>query len=264
MKPQFDFVSLLITGPGMMLVAVMGVIIWRRAARVPMGWFWAGAALWAVAVAMKVAIALATNAAVFGWMKHALSHSLFVAGGSLWLGFLTGITEIGLTFAAVLRWRQLGADANRAIAVGVGAGAIEALILGLAQFAGVIALQTGAPGTEPIRKQWEAGIAVTPLFWLTPIIERLIALLCHAASRALVLLGVAHRKPMMVAGSFVMFTLLDSVAGVFFLTGKVGRISSWWIELAVLPFALASLLILRGCYRRWPKSSAVTANPSTP
>ncbi len=36
---------------------------------------------------------------------------------------------------------------------------------------------------------------------------------------------------------FLIFTLLDGLAGGFHVAGMIGQISVWWIELAILPFA---------------------------
>jgi len=48
--------------------------------------------------------------------------------------------------------------------------------------------------------------------------------------------------------------LVDGVVGAFHLTGQIGRISMWWIELAVLPFAVVGIPILKRCLERWPRS----------
>jgi hypothetical protein len=87
--------------------------------------------------------------------------------------------------------------------------------------------------------------------WLIGPMERVIAILCHASSRALVLLGMtSHRLRMIVCG-FVIFTSVDGLAGAVHVSGKLGTFSPWWIELAILPFALVSVPILRWCYRKY-------------
>jgi len=153
---------------------------------------------------------------------------------------------------AVLIWRQLGRDAGPAIGVGVGAGAFEAFLLGLASLAGMLVVIAGAPGTEKAQESLQTMAASTPLLWLVAPVERIMAILCHASMRALILLGAVHRRPMMVFWGFVIFTLLDSIAGAAHVSGKLGTLSTWWIELAILPFALVSIPILRWCYVRWP------------
>ena len=243
----------LIPAVGMMIVAIAAVIYWHRVSKLQFRWFWLGAGLWAVAVALKVVCALLANKAAIGFMKENLSYPLLILGGGLFAGIQSSLFEIGLTLGAVLIWRQLGRDANTAIGIGIGAGAFEALLLGIASFVAILASLSGLPGTEEVREGIDTVAAATPLFWLVAPTERIIAILCHASSRALVLLGVTNRKHMLVFWGFLIFTLLDGVAGAAHVSGKIGEISMWWIELAILPFALISIPILRWCYANWAR-----------
>ena len=238
----------LISAVGMLVLAIGAVVYWRRVSKTALRWFWAGAGLWLVSVVMKLVVAVFTNRAVIGYMQAHLPQLVYVLAGSLFLGIQSSLFEIGLTLIAVLAWRQLGHDSNRAIAVGVGAGAFEALLLGLASGASIVACIAGAPGSEIIREGVETVAAGTPVFWLLATVERAIAIPCHTASRALVLLGVTRKAPSWVLSGFVLFALLDGVAGAAHVSGAIGSISMWWIELALLPFAVASILILRGCH----------------
>lgn len=252
MEKNFDLALCLMSALGMITVAVVAVICWRWFSRVQFRWFWAGAGLWAVAVLLKIICALLMNEAVIGFLKEKLPYSPLVLVGGLFVGVQSSVFEIGLTFLAVLVWRRLGRDADRAIAIGTGAGAFEALLLGAASLISMLTALAGVPGTEPVRESIATVAATTPLFWLVGPVERIIAILCHASTRALVLLGVTHRKPVMVLSGFLIFTLLDGVAGAAHVSGMIGKVSTWWIELAVLPFALISIPILRWCYAAWP------------
>jgi hypothetical protein len=49
--------------------------------------------------------------------------------------------------------------------------------------------------------------------------------------------------------------LLDSIAGAAQLSEKLGTFSLWWIELAILPFGLISVPILRWCSRCFPSKA---------
>ena len=65
----------------------------------------------------------------------------------------------------------------------------------------MLAIAAEVEDAEEVRKV----IASTSLFWLLPLVERLMALLGHASTRALVLLGVAKGKPLMVCWGFLLF-----------------------------------------------------------
>ena len=241
-----------LSGVAMMLIAVAAVVCWQRMALVQTRCFWIGAILWTIAVALKIGCAIATNAAVLGWLKRVIPGPWFIGVGGLFVGVQSSLCEIGLTLLAVLIWRHLGRDGPRAIAIAIGAGAFEAFVLGLAQTASVAVSLSGAPGTAEIGESLRSQAALTPLLWLAAPIERIIAIIVHAATRALVLLGATHRPPALVIWGFVIFTLLDGVAGTAHVSGKLDSMWMWWIELAVLPFAIVSLAILRWCARRWP------------
>jgi hypothetical protein len=241
----------LVSAAGMMLVAVAAVVFWRRLTRLRYRWFWVGAALWAIAVAIKFGIAIPTNGPIYKSLSQSFSPAAFVAAGGLYGGVQSSLCEIGLTWLAVLVWRDWGRDADRAIGIGVGAGAFEAFLLGLAAAMVVAAAFSGANEAQNIRQQIDAVADVSPVFWLIATAERIIAILCHASSRALVLLGTFHRRPWMVFWGFVIFTYIDSVATAAHLTGKLGTFSMWWIEFALAPAALISIPILWWCYSRW-------------
>lgn len=251
--PAQTLLPLFASGVGMMLVAVIAVVWWWRIARVQIRWFWVGVGLWTVAVALKIGCAVLSNAFVLKSLKE-LPHPLYVALGALFCGVQSSVFEMGLTLAAVLIWKQLGRDAGRAITIGVGAGAFEAFLLGIAPVMTAAALMLGlVPNAEKVAAQVGKVAATTPLFWLAGPVERVIAILCHAATRALVLLGVSKKKYTLVLWGFLIFTLLDGVAGGAHVAGLLGKISTWWIELAILPFALASWFVVVWCYRRWPE-----------
>ena len=238
---------------GMMAIACGAVIYWRKAAKIQFKWFWAGAGLWGVAVALKIICAVLTNNLIFGYLRANLSFPSYLILGGLITGVQSSFFEIGLTFLAVLIWRQLGKNASRAIGVGVGAGGIEALLLGIISLIAMITVIAGLPGTEKIRQGVEGIAASTPFFWLLGPAERIIAITCHASSRALVLSGVVNRKPMMMLAGFLIFTFLDAVAGGVQISGKINQINMWWIELSILPFAAISIFILRWCSINWNK-----------
>jgi uncharacterized membrane protein YhfC len=236
----------------MMLVGVVAALYWYGRSGAKARWFWVGVGLWTLAVALKFASAILFNAPILGFLKRVLTYPGYVACGGLYVGIHSSIFEMGFTILAGMIWRQLGKDSARAIAVGVGAGAFEAFLLGLLGVLAMAAIILSAPGTDELAKAISAQQAVTPLFWFVAPVERVTAVLVHASTRALVLLGITYRKPMMVFWSFWIFALLDSVAGAAQLSGRLGAFSLWWIELALLPFAVISIPILQWCIAHFP------------
>jgi uncharacterized membrane protein YhfC len=234
-------VRALAPGIGMVIVAFAAAWYWKRASGERARWFWIGAAIWTVGVLIKVVIALFANAPIASELKSRFTHAAFLGLGGLFIGVESSLCEIGVTLVAGLYWRQLGQNARRAIAVGVGAGAFEALLLGLASIAAIVAWLSGAPGTEPVAEQLKLAATTTPVSWLVAPVERVIAILVHAASRGLVLVGISQAKPWMIASGFAIFTFIDGLAGAFLMSGSIGTFSLWWIELALSVTALTSV-----------------------
>jgi uncharacterized membrane protein YhfC len=245
---------MLVSAIGMIAVGGVAVGIWRFSSRVPWRWFWVGAAVWTAGVALKFACAILLNKPILGALKTSLSSGAYLALGSVYIGILTGVFEIGVTLIAGLIWRGMARNAARGLAVGIGAGAFEAVLVGVAVLLSAIGcLVTTGPTQDQILAATTSATSVTPLFWLAGPIERVIALACHVASRALVLVGIARGKwgwPFTIA--FLLMSAIDAVAGYFYLARLVGRISTWWMELAITPAALASIPLLLWSIRHWP------------
>jgi uncharacterized membrane protein YhfC len=244
--------TLLFPGLAMFLIGIAPVLIWKKVSRVEVKWFGVGALLWAVAVALKLGCGLLINASVIGHLKDALRHPYFIAAAGLFVGAESSAFEIGVTWVAARLWPKIGRNAGRAIAIGVGAGAVEAVLLSLPLLAGALTVLVDVKEAEEFRKTMQTTAANTPLFWLVPPAERLIALLVHVSTRTLVLLGATKGKPLTALWGFLLFTLTDGLAGAFLVTGSHKSQSVWWIELALLPGALVSIPTLQWCYRRWP------------
>ena len=246
----------LASGGGMVAVAIAAVVICQLKCRSPLRWYWVSAGIWFLTVAIKFGIAIASNGAVLGHLKGVLSVPLWVVIGGLYVGFQSSLCEMGGTLLAGLIWRRMSREAGTAMTIGTGAGAFEAALLGLAGMIATAAALSGLEGTEEIRIPLEKAAAVTPVFWLVAPVERVTAVLCRVATRALILMGIATRRSALVVYGFVLFMLLDSGAGVIHLSGVMGTSSLWWVEGALLPFAFVSLPIIRWCWRHWPHEVA--------
>jgi uncharacterized membrane protein YhfC len=236
-------------GPGLATAAAMlvvaGVSVWfcRRRTQAAWRWFWVGAGLWTVAVAVKIAIAIPLNGPVMVGLKPMLPYWAYLTVGTIYGGAMTGLTEVLFVYLAGLRWRQMADTAGRAAAIGVGAGAFEAALLAIAPVVATLAAGEGAA-------TWSVALA--------PAAERVIAILCHTASRMLALLAVAKRRWIYFGYGFLLLSGLDAVAMYLILTGQTGKSSPWIIEAMFAPFALVSIPIIGWCVRRWPEGGDAT------
>jgi hypothetical protein len=242
--------SRVITGKLMILVGVLAVWLCKRRFKPQWRYFIIGGALWTCGVTLKFAWAFLLNAPIFSILQESFSPTVSTIIGALYIGLLTGVFEIGVTVIAARQWRSLTANASRGIAVGIGAGAAEAISLGIA----VLVPAMFWPNVVSSRPE-----DVILLTILLPVTERVLALLCHTASRAAVLFAAATRKVRWAFAGFALLTGVDVVAGVFLLHKGPTRISTWYLELALVPFALISIGYLIMIIKRWPPSTS----PST-
>ncbi len=233
-------------------VAVSSIAIWRYLSGTPLRWFLAGAGIWAAGVALKFLFAAALYEPGLAAMRSALPSWAYLTLGSLHGGLFTGVFEIGGTLAAGLIWRSLAREARRAVAVGIGAGALEALLLALPLLATGVAGLPGMPDRAMVLDALAETSANTWTDWLVPPAERLLALLGHTGSRVLVLLTVATGRWRWFWYGFLMLTVGDGVATYFDLSGQLETISIWWVELALSPIAIISVPIIIWCVRGWP------------
>lgn len=255
---KFDVGLLLLPGPLMVLVAAGFIVGWKLRSHTRWRWFWAGAGIWAVGVALKLLWSLLFSGPLLAGLESSLSHGAYLVLGAVYVGLLTGVFEIGATLAAARIWRAMASNANRAVAVGVGAGGFEAALVGVASLVAVLVAMSSLPGSEQARSAMASSVAVTGAAWLVGPVERVIAILCHVSSRTLVLLGVAKRRWAFFWYGFLVMTAIDSVAAFAHISGMLGRVSVWWIELAIAPVAIASVLIVGWCLRTWPADAAPT------
>ena len=119
----------------MMLVAIVAVWYWRRRSRHRSMVLDRGGLSGRWPCSSRSSFRFGANANVIGLLQGHLPHAWFLVAGGLFIGIQSSACEIGLTLLAGLRWKQLGQSTGRAIAVGVGAGAFEAFLLGLASVA---------------------------------------------------------------------------------------------------------------------------------
>jgi hypothetical protein len=221
--------------------AAMAKWVWRIQWR----WLWCGALLWAVAVAVKFLIAIPLNGPLLGALQKHLPKALYLILGSSYIGLLTGVTEVAITLAAGLVWRRLAADARRAVGIGLGAGAIEAVLLGLAAMAATVAM--AAKGMSP------PTVSATAI--LVPVVERIMTIPCHAVVRAMALFTVATRRWWWFWGGFIFFSAVDGLAGFYYLMDWTNTVNPWLLELPLIVFPVIAIPLLQYLWRHWPTAA---------
>ncbi len=239
-KPQSPGMSkeklvLLIPAQLMILVGVLSVIICKRMWKTPLRLFWLGALLWVISVAFKAALALALNKPVSAALHHALSRHQADVLFWIFIGLLTGVTEVGI-FLAMTKWFQRRQWTwTDAVSVGVGFGAIEAILLGI-----------GMAVVVAVGKAGEMSTFVAPF-------ERLITIFIHMAATTAAIYAVTRRKWGWLIFAFAYKSGVDAVAAYLLLAGHDLLASRpWFVELTYFgPFAYIGIPILLLLRARW-------------
>lgn len=237
--------SLFVFGGVLMIAIACGyVIVWRMRSHAAWRWFWAGAGVWTLGVALKFIAAYFAYQPVLEWSKERMPHAAYLIWGCFYGGAYTGVFEIGVTYLFALWARGMAKNVKNAMAVGIGAGAFEAALLGLgAAIGGALASASAFP--------------VAGVLWLAGPYERLITILFHTASRVFALQAIAQRRILLFWYGFLLMTLVDGIATYAYLADVLKTHSPWWIELALTPIAIFSVWMIRWSLKTWRTDSGV-------
>jgi len=244
----------LVGGSGMIAVALVffGYAIVRRLGLAFLGM---GAAAWFITVAVKFAIAIPAN----GWLR-AKTRLLGEPAGtivfSIWVGLLTGITEVALVWA-FLRFTRFGrARWPGVLAFGIGFGAIEALLLGLASLAAALVVLR-MPQRVPEALVQQLAQADSVWIQLAPISERIFACLGHVATNVMLFYAVAQRKSRWFWLAFLYKTVIDAAAGAYALSGSTTALAKvWGMEAGIAVWGIVGVLAIFWISRRYDALTA--------
>lgn len=257
---------LLLSGAGMMAVAVAAVLLYRRGQSVPWTIFGLGALAWTISVALKFAWAIPMNTPVKVRLDAVLPPRASDPIFWLYIGLLTGIFECGFTLFFVRRTRLRSAEWREAVAFGIGFGAIEAFLLGLLNFVGLLLLvifwnQLPEETKAAVAGRVRGDLLAIPM----PVIERVSALVAHVFTCVLIVHGVRVREWRWFWISFAYKSALDAIAAWGLLATNLASSTRTLVafEAAVGVFALVGLAGLGYLRRRYPGPAGVSSPDPT-
>ncbi len=240
----------LLSGAGMIAVGAIAIYAWRKRAGIE--YFLFGAVFWAAAIAVKVALDLTVTPQLNGLLPYPLVSSVILMG--LYFGLRTGVFESGIPYVTA-RLAKLAPGFDQAVAIGIGAGAAEAFILGAASMMNVTALilVPGLIDSYPSATQAALELQFSLPFIPLPIWERLFTLFCHVFAMVLAMYALrAGWKWLCLSIAFM--ALLDGalIPLLVYVTTKTYA-GNLIIEAFVGAMGIASIVglyIMRGIYER--------------
>jgi uncharacterized membrane protein YhfC len=163
----------------------------------------------------------------------------------LYVGALTGIFEVGVV-ALLLNYTRLGKAAwPRAIAFGIGFGAIEALLFGVSSLSSMLAAMVISVALPPASIEVLARLG-NILWVLAPVVERLAAILIHICSTVLIFYAVNTRQARWFWLAFGYKTAVDAAAAACVHIHGIDTLDHvWTMEAILILFGLAGWLGLR-------------------
>jgi uncharacterized membrane protein YhfC len=226
----------LLGGGGMIMVAV-GFLVYGGVKRLGWRYIGLGALSWVVTVAVKFIIAIPLNPILYKLLVNPESPGVGDLVFDLYIGVLTGITEILMVWI-LLRFTRLGKVRwEKALGFGIGFGAFEALLLGLSSFGSTLAALL-VPAQIPLSAMASLAVGNHLLVGLAPTWERFWTVWIHILSNVLLFYGALTRKDRFFWIAFWYKSGIDAVAGYAQLTGINSLAKMWTIEAIVALFGV--------------------------
>jgi len=243
--------TLALLGGSGMIAVVLGFVIYAALRKLGWGYLGLGALAWVVTVILKSAWALLANSFVYNGLYDALPEVIAALLFYLYVGALTGVFEVGIVWL-VMRYTRLGRVSwKRALAFGIGFGAVEALLLGLSSLATVLTALV-VPNVFPLEALEQVSRLNNVLYGLAPISERFFTVLVHVLANVLIFYAVAQRKPKWFWLALIYKTGIDAVATFAQFWGLETLAKIWIIEAVVALWGIVGWLGIRWVQQRYP------------
>lgn len=201
----------LLSGVGMAAVAI-GFGLYARRRGLDGKYLQWGALAWVVAVALKFAWAVPVNPVLYKALQGGLPGWLASGTFYVYVGALTGVFEVALVWLA-LRFLPVGKGVTwqKALAFGIGFGAVEALLLSLSPLATVISALRNPAGL-PLSVLQQVAVLNYPFNSLAPVWERFFTIWIHIFCNALIFYALNKRESRWMWLAFAFKTAIDSFA----------------------------------------------------
>ena len=242
------------SGPLLIVVGLAFLLGWRWQSRAPWRWFVVGAGVRVAAALFTVAGVLAFHLLLRDTLEDRLSYAAFILVESAVIGVASAVALLAAILVAGMAFSKLRAAFPNAVALGVGAGASEALISGVVTTMGTSIVFGNGPKSGKWLVQLAHDAAFTPLLPLVEPAKFACVIICLMAASALGVMALASRRlgPAVWAG--LLLAGLYAGIGMTRVWALDGAASKWWILCGALPFAVLGIPVLSAMSRTWQES----------
>ena len=203
----------LLSGIGMIAVGAGAMVYWHLKYHTGLKYFLIGGILWAIAIGIKLAMDLTITRPIQSALLADFPVFTVVVIMSLYLGLRTGFLESGITYLVVKHTSLAHSGFKEAVALGIGFGGTEAIVLGFSSFASVLALLLSPSLQGTLTPAVLAQFA--PAFIPLPVIERVFTLFIHVFAVVLVVYADRCRKLRWLWLSVFLKTITDGALPLF-------------------------------------------------
>jgi uncharacterized membrane protein YhfC len=256
----------LLSGLGMMLAGILPVLWWRYRTLVPWRDFWLGAAVWGLAIFIKVILDLTITPFFVNWLQGIYTILGIAILSGAYVGLRTGLLESGFTYLLALKTRVKKYDFQQAVAFGLGFGCAEAFLLGLFSFLSVSVLIVFPQLIDLMPPAQKVAILeqITgpTIIAFAPIIERVFTILVHVFCTVLAIHAVRSRRIEYFLLSFLVKTGFDGALPLLMLSYDSTTVEGIYsIEAFVVLIGIVSLggiFWLRSVYQKHVRGGRIS------
>ena len=233
----------LMSGIGMLLVGAIFFYLGVKNSKVSMGLL--GGLFWLGTVIVKFIIAGSFNNLIYVWLTGVLPGLPGTIIFSIYVGLLTGVTEILITYL-VLKNTKFGKRVwNEIYAFSMGFGAIEAILLGLASLVSMILVLT-MTSDLPVSQLRSIAVSNNFFYSFAPIVERFFTILVHLGCNIMIFYSIYKKEMRWFWASFALKSGIDAIAGYAQLSGQLQSVTFIWIiEAFVILFGILGYFATR-------------------
>lgn len=224
-----------------MAVGVVAIMVWHLKKHVDIKYFLYGAALWAAAIAIKVVMDFTITQPLYSFVLSVSPMVVALSVMSLYYGLRTGILECGIPYVAVIKTKLSLATYDEAVALGLGFGGVEAILLGVyALYSTLLIVQPyEAMGLIPFFSFDPQALLAIPI----PIVERAFVLAGHVFATVLIVYAVRLTELKWLCASIVYKTVGDgAIIPLKLNPGSMDLYGLWLMELFYGAMAVIALI----------------------
>ena len=168
----------------------------------------------------------------------------------------------GIIMLMALFWKRIGSDAETALGIGLGLGLGSIFIYLYFALIQIYYLFSNCPGSKQMVEKFNESIANSPSLFLYKPIDNFFDTLCFSSIAILLILGIARKRRLMITGGLFQALYIGGINGYFFVCGYEGRMPPLMKLLFMSIVALASVIVIFYCYKRW-HLKMLESNPAT-